>query len=343
MVIQSGLTVVMNLVIIRFYCIGKIVSALKLNLEANFMKKRFFILAATCTALGILGAQSTAKPAKVSASYYGVKSINRNKLPYHATSRRSAYIYNATHTQKLHNLRNYPRTTWYVSKSILMRSNYTGKKSVYYYVSNGAGTVSGIVWRGYLTSGTNPKTTSGATPTGKNTGSNDNSSSNDNNRSSGNDSNTTDQNYSNNTNKFNETDAGPFKKQILQLFPNLVEDQKLDELAEYAVSLDEQYNYSDSQAYWSKRLIQLYGGEPQGLLQNWNFIKQPNISLVKDQLVNHSNEINYSNLSNYNGYHIGIAVKATSSNSDSNNIEKINYRIYLLPANPKVITTANSN
>jgi hypothetical protein len=217
-----------------------------------------------------------------------------------------------------------------------MRSSYTSKKGVYYYVTNEAGTVSGIVWRGYLTSGTNPNTTTDGTHNGNN------NSSNDNNSSSGNSSNTTDQNYSDNTKQFNKTDARQFEKQILQLFPGLIEDQKLDELAEYGVSLDEQYNYSDSQAYWSKRLIQLYGGEPQGLLQNWNFVKQPNIALVKDQLVNHSNEINYSNLSNYNGYHIGVAVKAASSNSNSNNIGKINYRIYLLPANPKITTTSSS-
>jgi hypothetical protein len=306
------------------------------------MKKEIVLLASALTSLGIWGATTQAKPAQASARYYWVKSIDRNNLPYHAASQRSAYIYNATHTQKLHNLKNYPRTTWYVSKSILMRSSYTGKKGVYYYVANGAGTVSGIVWRGYLTSGINPNADSVTTPNSNSGDSNDNSSNGDNN-SSGNNSNTPDQTYSDNTKQFNETNAGQFEKQILQLFPNLVEDQKLDELAEYGVSLDEQYNYSDSQAYWSKWLIQLYGGEPQGLLQNWNFISQPNISLVKNQLVNHSNEINYSNLSDYNGYHIGVAVKATSSNSNSTKIGKINYRIYLLPANPKIVTSGQAN
>ncbi|EHL98765.1 hypothetical protein HMPREF9103_01320 [Lentilactobacillus parafarraginis F0439] len=123
------------------------------------MKKEIILLASALTSLGIWGATTQAKPAQASARYSWVKSINRNNLPYHAASQRSAYIYNPTHTQKLHNLKNYPRTTWYVSKSILMRSSYTSKKGVYYYVTNGAKTISGILWRGYLINGANPNTT----------------------------------------------------------------------------------------------------------------------------------------------------------------------------------------
>lgn len=114
------------------------------------MKKEIVLLASALTSLGLWGATTQAKPAQASARYYWVKSINRPSLAYHAASQRSAYIYNATHTQKLHNLKNYPRTTWYVSKSILMRSSYTGKKGVYYYVTNGSGTVSGIVWGAFF-------------------------------------------------------------------------------------------------------------------------------------------------------------------------------------------------
>lgn len=214
------------------------------------MKKRFFILAATCNALGILGAQSTAKPAKASASYYEVKSINRNKLPYHATSRRSAYIYNATHTQKLHNLRNYPRTTWYVSKSILMRSSYTGKKGFYYYVTNGAGTVSGIVWRGYLTSGTNPNATGGATPSGNdtgNSGSNNGNSSNGANNGSANGSSKNDPlyNYYNRPISNSLIDSS-LNQQAIQIFPNTTPNNKIQQIAN-KYSLGEPENiYTDS-------------------------------------------------------------------------------------------------
>lgn len=171
------------------------------------MKKSILLLTTALTTLGFLGATTQAKPAQASARYYWVKSINRNNLPYHAVSQRSAYIYNTTHTQKLHNLKNYPRTTWYISKSILMRSSYTGKKGVYYYVTNAAGTASGIVWRGYLTRGINPNATSGTTPSG-NTGNSNNGNSGDNSGNNGNSSNGTD---TNTTNSLSQELAGFFE------------------------------------------------------------------------------------------------------------------------------------
>lgn len=133
------------------------------------MKKSILLLITALTTLGFLGATTQTKPAQASARYYWVKSVNRDNLPYHATNQRSAYIYNPMHTRKLHNLKNYPNTTWYVSKNILMRSSYTSKKGVYYYVTNGAKTISGIVWRGYLTAGVNSKTPATTNPTGNGT------------------------------------------------------------------------------------------------------------------------------------------------------------------------------
>ncbi|KRK86851.1 hypothetical protein [Lentilactobacillus sunkii] len=133
------------------------------------MKKSILLLITALTTLGFLGTTTQAKPAQASARYHWVKSVNRDNLPYHATSHQSAYIYNPTHTRKLHNLKNYPNTTWYVSKSILMRSSYTSKKGVYYYVTNGAKTISGILWRGYLTAGVNSKTPATTNPTGNGT------------------------------------------------------------------------------------------------------------------------------------------------------------------------------
>ena len=122
------------------------------------MKKSILLLVSVSAALGIIGTLTPAMPVQASTRYYQVKSVNRDNLPYHAASQRSAYIYNPTHTRKLHNLKNYPHTTWYVSKSMLMRSSYSSKKGVYYYVTNGSKTISGIVWRGYLTAGVNSKT-----------------------------------------------------------------------------------------------------------------------------------------------------------------------------------------
>ncbi|MCV3741238.1 hypothetical protein OF387_08350 [Lentilactobacillus hilgardii] len=123
------------------------------------MKKKSLLLTTLITTLGV-GVISVGSAVLTHASvrYYTVKTINRDNLPYHATTQRSAYVYNVSHTRRLHNLKNYPNTTWYVSKSLLMRSSYTGRKAVYYYVTSGNGRASGIVWRGYLTDGVNSGT-----------------------------------------------------------------------------------------------------------------------------------------------------------------------------------------
>lgn len=93
-----------------------------------------------------------------------------------------------------------------------------------------------------------------------------------------------------------------------------------------------------NQDLFTKHLKQLYGGEPYGLLENWNAVTMPFTDAVKDQLLYHSNEIDYGNLSKYDGYHIGVATEAWSSLS-SGKIEKINYVIWILPANPRITPT----
>ncbi|MEE8825062.1 hypothetical protein LASUN_06270 [Lentilactobacillus sunkii] len=196
------------------------------------MKKSILLLTTALTTLGFLGAITQAKPAQASARYYWVKSINRNNLPYHTVSQRSAYIYNATHTQKLHNLKNYPRTTWYVSKSILMRSSYTGKKGVYYYVTNGAGTVNGIVWRGYLTSGTNPNTTNGG--------------------------NTPSDNGNDNSGNSNGTDTNPtnsLSQELAGFFEGTVPDSQLQQIANEYPSFVSKYSNPDSGDEYFKIMV----------------------------------------------------------------------------------------
>jgi hypothetical protein len=142
--------------------------------EARSLKKKSLLLTTLITALGV-GVISVSSSGLTHASvrYYTVKTINRANLPYHATTQRSAYVYNVSHTRKLHDLKNYPNTTWYVSKSLLMRSSYTGKRAVYYYVTSGNGRASGIVWRGYLTAGVNSGTST--TPNAGSSSSNDSS------------------------------------------------------------------------------------------------------------------------------------------------------------------------
>ena len=56
---------------------------------------------------------------------------------------------NMTFGKKTHYLKNYPNTTWHVSqKRYVIKKN--GTKYLYFYVTNGRGTVSGWIWHGYL-------------------------------------------------------------------------------------------------------------------------------------------------------------------------------------------------
>lgn len=105
--------------------------------------------------VGGLALGSGQSQVQAATTYKVVKTKAYNDLAYHAKdTKKSAYMWNTTHTKKLHNLKNYPKTTWYLSKSIKLQA---GKKSgIYYQVINNTGKVSGIVWRSYLTKGNNP-------------------------------------------------------------------------------------------------------------------------------------------------------------------------------------------
>ncbi|MCV3741247.1 D-alanyl-D-alanine carboxypeptidase [Lentilactobacillus hilgardii] len=320
------------------------------------MQKKNLLLTTLITTLGV-GVISVGSAVLTHASvrYYTVKTINRDNLPYHATTQRSAYVYNVNHTRKLHNLKNYPNTTWYVSKSLLMRSSYTGKRAVYYYVTSGNGRASGIVWRGYLTAGVNSGTSttpntgsssasdgstdtgsSSSTSTGTNASSSSSSSSTSSSSSSASSSTPT---YSTDSTQFNSSDVASFNRQIIQLFPGLIEDQKLDNIASYDLELAEKYNYGDQGTLLDKYIVQTYGGHPYGLLEDWNAVTSPDIELVKKQVVDPLSTIDYSKLSNYAGYHIGVASRAEANSSNGGKISKINYYIYILPANPKITPT----
>lgn len=72
--------------------------------------------------------------------------------PYHVKStKKSAYMWNDMHTQKLHNLKNYLTYTWYQTATA------TKGGSKWVRVSNFPGTKAGWVWAGYLTKGYNSK------------------------------------------------------------------------------------------------------------------------------------------------------------------------------------------
>lgn len=112
-----------------------------------------------------LGAGFAAQPANASAAYRTIKtkSYASTTPAYHAKSAtKSVYLWNSTLTKKQHNLKNYPKTTWYVQKSVKLTN---GKKTgIFYYVKNKSNSASGYVWRSYLskgkfTSATTTKTT----------------------------------------------------------------------------------------------------------------------------------------------------------------------------------------
>ncbi|WEV39607.1 hypothetical protein [Lactobacillus sp. ESL0681] len=63
----------------------------------------------------------------------------------------SAPIWNKKHTKKLNNLKSQESKNWYVSDSVKFKHG--NKKSTFYKISNDDNTISGYVWRGYLTEG----------------------------------------------------------------------------------------------------------------------------------------------------------------------------------------------
>ncbi len=80
-------------------------------------------------------------------------------LYYAKNPKRSAAIWNSTHSKVKHNLKNYPNTTW--SRDAVAIFKHNGKKSVYYHISQvvaGDKPVEaiGYVWHGYLKQGHNP-------------------------------------------------------------------------------------------------------------------------------------------------------------------------------------------
>lgn len=115
--------------------------------------------------VGCLNAQSTPVQAKTKSNYRIVKTKDYShvysdkkhavRLPYHVKTSHNVYMWNAHHTKKLHNLKNYQATTWFLAKSVILKHGH--HKSVYYQVKNTTHSLSGYVWKGYLAKGYSPK------------------------------------------------------------------------------------------------------------------------------------------------------------------------------------------
>lgn len=86
------------------------------------------------------------------ASYKTVSIKSVNKTAYHKKST-SGSFFNISHTKVLHKLKNYPNTTFYVTKQATLQHGNT--KAIYYYATNSKG-VGGWIWHSYLVKGKAP-------------------------------------------------------------------------------------------------------------------------------------------------------------------------------------------
>lgn len=121
------------------------------------MKKIILTALALGGLAGGVGFSNSQTPlsAQASTAYtWGKTKSYPNPQPFYYAGKSSVYLWSKYHTTKLYNLKNYPKTTWYLSKSVQMKHN--GKSAIYYAVTSGNGKTKGYVWRGYLTKGVNP-------------------------------------------------------------------------------------------------------------------------------------------------------------------------------------------
>ncbi|KRM40375.1 hypothetical protein FD47_GL002857 [Lentilactobacillus parafarraginis DSM 18390 = JCM 14109] len=133
-------------------------------MEEEIMKKIILTaltLGALAGGVGFLNNQSTLSVQASTTYTWGKTKTYPNPQPFYYAGKSSVYLWSKYHTTKLHNLKNYPKTTWYLSKSVQMKHN--GKSAIYYAVTSGNDKVSGYIWRGYLTKGINPIVTNSTT------------------------------------------------------------------------------------------------------------------------------------------------------------------------------------
>lgn len=126
------------------------------------MRKRIVLVAVGLMAAGILGTFTVTTTAQAAYYRWTKTKLYSPSVPYHAKYSGIMYLWDAHHTRAVHNLRNYPRTTWYKTAAIKMTNGY--KSRIYYKVVSGNQKHAGYIWRGYLTPGVNPnETNSGST------------------------------------------------------------------------------------------------------------------------------------------------------------------------------------
>ncbi|AQW21773.1 hypothetical protein PL11_007530 [Lentilactobacillus curieae] len=101
---------------------------------------------------GIWGHQTMAsKMPSVPSNYVFDENKSRAGAVRYApkSTTKSAYLWNYSHTKRLHNIKNYPNSDWYVHYASVKR--YGGNPNVYYRVSSANNPkIKGLIWSGYL-------------------------------------------------------------------------------------------------------------------------------------------------------------------------------------------------
>lgn len=117
------------------------------------MKRQFTGVIAAAAIFGATAVVMDQPAVAHAAGYRVVKTTTMKKIAYHRASK-AGYIYNLSHTRRLHALKTYPYTTWYATKKVILKHN--GKNATYYRVKSGSGSVSGYVWHHHLKKGKAP-------------------------------------------------------------------------------------------------------------------------------------------------------------------------------------------
>lgn len=111
----------------------------------NLNKKLYLMI----LALSLIGLFSFTKTTAQAAGYQIVSNQAASRIePLHNANPQSHYMWNLSHTVKLHNLKNFPNTTWTLKRVAILSHN--GKKAVYFNVTDRTGQFNGWVWHGFL-------------------------------------------------------------------------------------------------------------------------------------------------------------------------------------------------
>ncbi|GAX03483.1 D-alanyl-D-alanine carboxypeptidase [Secundilactobacillus pentosiphilus] len=117
------------------------------------MKKLIVALTAGLM-LGGIGSTGFSAAGQAATSWKTVSTKSYRHVAYYVKTTKNEYMWDLKHTKKIHNLKHYPRTTWYVYKQVKLQH---GKKSGYYYeLTDNKDKIKGLVYRSYLTKGDNP-------------------------------------------------------------------------------------------------------------------------------------------------------------------------------------------